>query len=44
MALPKIAQIDFSNIEASGQILQDFVLNIAFAMKTSIAGILFSLL
>ena len=44
MALPKIAAIDFSNIEASGTILQEFVLNIAFAMKTSIAGILFSLI
>ena len=44
MALPKIALIDFSNMEASGQILQEFVLNIAFAMKTSIAGILFSLI
>jgi len=44
MALPKIAQIDFSNIDSSGQILSEFVLNIAFAMKTSIAGILFSLI
>ena len=44
MALPKIAQIDFSNIDSSGQILSEFVLNIALAMKTSIAGILFSLI
>jgi len=44
MALPKIAQIDFTNIDSSGQVLSEFVLNIAFAMKTSIAGILFSLI
>lgn len=44
MALPKIALIDFTNIDSSGKVLSEFVLNISFAMKTSIAGILFSLI
>ncbi len=44
MALPKIAQIDFNNLEASSAILMEFVLSVTYAMKTSIAGILFSLL
>ncbi|MBT3984580.1 MAG: hypothetical protein HOE90_24700 [Bacteriovoracaceae bacterium] len=44
MALPGIATIDFSNIEGSGGVLSSFVLNVTFAMKTSIAGILFSLI
>lgn len=43
-ALPEIAKIDFNNLEASGAILTRFVLNVTFAMKTSIAGILFSLI
>jgi hypothetical protein len=43
MALPKIAQIDFNNLEASSAILMEFVLSVTYAMKTSIAGILFSL-
>lgn len=43
MALPKIAQIDFNNLEASSGILMEFVLSVTYAMKTSIAGILFSL-
>lgn len=42
MALPKIAQMDFNNLEASGEILTSFVLSVTYAMKTSIAGILFS--
>ncbi len=44
MALPKIAQIDFNNLEASSAILMEFVLSVTYAMKTSIAGILFSLM
>lgn len=44
MALPKIAQIDFNNLDASSAILMEFVLSVTYAMKTSIAGILFSLL
>ncbi len=43
MALPEIAKIDFSNIDGSGQTLTNFVVNVTFAMKTSIAGIFFSL-
>jgi len=43
MALPKIAQIDFNNLEGSSAILMEFVLSVTYAMKTSIAGILFSL-
>lgn len=42
MALPKIAEMDFNNLEASGAILTQFVLSVTYAMKTSIAGILFS--
>ena len=44
MALPEIAKIDFNNLDASGDILTSFVLNVTYAMKTSIAGILFSLI
>ncbi len=44
MALPKIAQMDFNNLEASGEILTSFVLSVTYAMKTSIAGILFSVI
>lgn len=43
MALPEIARIDFNDLEASGVILNKFVLNTTYAMKTSIAGIFFSL-
>lgn len=43
LALPKIAQMDFNNLEGSGALLTEFVLAVTYAMKTSIAGILFSL-
>ncbi|MBT3586888.1 MAG: hypothetical protein HN509_18400 [Halobacteriovoraceae bacterium] len=43
MALPEIAKMDFNNLEGSGEILTQFVLAVTYAMKTSIAGILFSL-
>lgn len=42
-ALPQIAGIDFNNFEGSSGVLSAFVLDIAFAMKTSIAGILCSI-
>lgn len=44
MALPKIAQMDFNNLEGAGTILTSFVLSVTYAMKTSIAGILFSVI
>lgn len=44
MALPKIAQMDFNNLEGAGAILTEFVLSVTYAMKTSIAGILFSVI
>ena len=44
MALPEIANIDFNNLEGSSETLTRFVINVAFAMKTSIAGIAFSLI
>ena len=44
MALPEIAKIDFSNLEASGETLSTFVVNVTFAMRTSIAGIFFSII
>ncbi|AYF44800.1 MULTISPECIES: hypothetical protein [Halobacteriovorax] len=44
MALPEIAAIDFNNIEKSSDNLTNFVINVAFSMKTSIAGIFFSLI
>ncbi|OUR95342.1 hypothetical protein A9Q84_16015 [Halobacteriovorax marinus] len=44
MALPEIANIDFSDLEKSGDVLTNFVLSVTFAMKTSIAGILFSVI
>ncbi len=44
MALPEIAKMDFNNLEASGKTLSLFVLNVTFAMKTSIAGIFFSII
>ena len=43
MALPEIANIDFNNLESSADTLMAFVLNVTYAMKTSIAGIFFSL-
>lgn len=42
-ALPQVAQIDFSNIEGSSGVLSHFVLDVTYAMKTSIAGIMCSL-
>lgn len=44
IALPEIAKIDFSNIDSSGETLTRFVLNTAYAMETSLAGIVFSVL
>jgi|SaaInlStandDraft_2_1057019.scaffolds.fasta_scaffold93111_2 hypothetical protein len=44
MALPQIAQMDFNNLDAAGTVLTSFVLAVTYAMKTSIAGILFSLI
>lgn len=44
MALPEIANIDFNDLDASQETLTRFVLNVTFAMKTSIAGIVFSLI
>ncbi len=43
MALPEIAKIDFNNLDASGEILTQFVKSVTYAMQTSIAGIMFSL-
>jgi hypothetical protein len=42
MALPEIAKIDFNNIDGSAETLQVFVRNTAYAMETSLAGIVFS--
>lgn len=44
MALPEIAKMDFANLEESGKTLSQFVVNVTFAMKTSIAGIFFSII
>ena len=44
MALPEIAKIDFNNLDASGEILTQFVKSVTYAMQTSIAGIMFSLI
>jgi len=44
LALPEIAKIDFANLETSGKTLTDFVINVTFAMKTSVAGIFFSII
>jgi hypothetical protein len=44
IALPEIAKIDFNNLEGSGETLTRFVLNTAYAMETSLAGIVFSVL
>lgn len=44
MALPEIVKLDFNDIEGSSVVLNTFVLNVTYAMKTSIAGIFFSIL
>jgi len=44
MALPEIAAINFDDLQASEQTINNFVLNVTYAMKTSIAGIFFSLM
>lgn len=44
MALPEIAAINFDDLAASEQTINNFVLNVTYAMKTSIAGIFFSLM
>ncbi len=44
MALPEISKIDFNNIDSSGTTLASFVLNTAYAMETSLAGIVFSVM
>jgi hypothetical protein len=44
MALPEIANIDFNDLDASAGTLMQFVLKTTYAMKTSIAGIFFSLI
>lgn len=44
MALPEIANIDFNNIDGSGEILSRFVTKTSYAMETSLAGIVFSVL
>ena len=41
-ALPQISQLDFNNLESSSGVLSAFVLDVTFAMKTSIAGIMCS--
>ncbi|GMR20595.1 MAG: hypothetical protein BMS9Abin36_1191 [Gammaproteobacteria bacterium] len=43
-ALPQIAEIDFNNISNSSSVLSLFVKDVSFAMRTSIAGIVFSLI
>jgi hypothetical protein len=43
-ALPVIAKVNISDMEASSDVLGVFVLNVTYAMKTSIAGILYSLI
>lgn len=43
-ALPMIATIDLGDLDAAGPILNAFVANIAFSMKTSIAGIIYSVI
>lgn len=44
MALPEIANIDFNDLDKSADTLMNFVLSVTYAMKTSIAGIFFSLI
>ncbi len=43
-ALPELAQIDIADPDRSKQIMDQFLVNIAFAMNTSIVGIIFSVL
>ena len=43
-ALPHIAEIDFNNVSNSSSVLSVFVNDVSFAMRTSIAGIGFSLI
>lgn len=44
LALPEIAKIDFTNLENSGETLSQFVINVTFAMKSSVAGIFYSII
>ncbi|MFZ9002270.1 MAG: hypothetical protein ACO20H_13265 [Bacteriovoracaceae bacterium] len=41
-ALPELSRIDIANPEESRKIMNQFLLNISFAMNTSIVGIIFS--
>lgn len=43
MALPEIANINFDDLAGSEQTINNFVLNVTYAMKTSIAGIFLSM-
>lgn len=43
-ALPMIATIDLSDLDGAAPILNSFVANIAYSMKTSIAGIIYSVI
>lgn len=44
LALPEIANIDFNNLDGSGDTLTRFVTKTAYAMETSLAGIFFSVI
>ncbi len=44
MALPEIARIDFNNIDGSAETLSSFVRSTSYAMETSLAGIVFSVI
>lgn len=44
LALPQIANIDFSQIDASSGVLSDFIKDITFSMESSICGIFCSLI
>lgn len=44
MALPEIANINFDDLAGSEQTINNFVLNVTYAMKTSIAGIFLSMI
>ncbi len=43
LALPELQGMDLSNIEATKQTMDQFMLNIAFSMNTSILGIILSI-
>ncbi len=43
-ALPRIANIDLNNIKSAGPILGAFVVDVSFSMRTSITGILCSVI